>query len=358
MVTTTIIDVRAYPLEAALSSPFVIASGRLDRVQNVAVEVVLSTGTRGWGEVPILRPVTREDQAMAMSVLADVARRLRHRRIGHWRDLVSEASLGLADTPAVRCGVEMALLDAYGRLHEQPLYSVFGGVGTAVTTDITIPICAAAEAERLANSYRDLGFGTIKTKIGRAVRADLERLRSIRRGHPDCELILDVNEGYSAEIALDILRVLERKGMTPALLEQPVPRSDWAGLRRVAREGGVPVAADESCRSVDDAAWILDRGLAQVINIKLAKMGVLDALAIAEMAKLAGVGLMVGAMVETRLGCSYSAHFAAGVGGVDWVDLDTAFLLVGEPVQGGFRADGPTLHLDHVTAGHGATLNP
>jgi len=354
----TIADVRAHRLDVPLLDPFVIATGRLDRVTNVAVEVVLSTGARGWGEVPILRPVTCEDQPQAMATVIAAAQRLRGRHLEHWRHLLTDASLGLAETPAVRCGVEMALLDAYGRHHARPLYTVFGDHGATVTTDITIPICPASDAERLARAYRAQGFLTIKTKIGRAVAADLDRLRAIRRGHPECVFVLDANEGYSADVALDVLAVLAREGMTPGLLEQPVPRADWAGLGRVAREGGVPGAADESCRSVDDAARIIDEGLAQVINIKLAKVGVLGGLTIAAMAKKAGVGLMVGAMVETRLACGFGAHFAAGVGGFDWVDLDTAFLLAEDPVIGGYRAEGATLHLGHVTAGHGAMLNP
>jgi len=353
-----ITDVRGHPLNVPLLAPFVIASGRLDRVRNVAVEVVLSNGIRGWGEIPILYPVTRENQSEAMAAVRAVADRLRHRRLGHWFDLLTESSLGLAETPAVRCGVEMALLDAYGRYHQRPLYSLFGGRGASVSTDITIPICSAAEAERLARGYRARGFRIIKTKIGQAVRADLERLRAIRRGHPDCVFVLDANEGYSPDIALEVLAVLARQGMTPGLFEQPVPRSDWEGLGRVAREGGVPVAADESCRSVEDALRIIDGGLAQVINIKLAKVGVLGGLTIATMAKEAGIGLMVGAMVETRLACGFAAHFAAGVGDFQWVDLDTAFLLSEDPVEGGYRADGSILHIGHVTAGHGATLNP
>ena len=261
-------------------------------------------------------------------------------------------------TPSARSGVEMALLDAYGRHHHTPLYALFGGRGHRVTTDITIPICPAVEAEALATQYARAGFGVIKTKIGREVEADLARLRAIRRGHPGCVFVLDANEGYTADAALGLLDTLRQEGMTPGLLEQPVPRADWAGLGRVAREGGVPVAADESCRTVADAERLIAEGLVQVINIKLAKVGVLGGLAIVEMAKAAGLGLMIGAMVETRLACGFGAHFAAGLGGFDWVDLDTAFLLAEDPVRGGYMARGPVLEVGHVTAGHGATLDP
>jgi len=66
--------------------------------------------------------------------------------------------------------------------------------------------------------------------------------------------------------------------------------------------------------------------LAQVINIKLAKCGVVQALEIAEIARANGTGLMIGGMVETRIAMGFSAHFAAGLGGFDWIDLDTPLL--------------------------------
>jgi L-alanine-DL-glutamate epimerase-like enolase superfamily enzyme len=54
---------------------------------------------------------------------------------------------------------------------------------------------------------------------------------------------------------------------------------------------------------------------------------------------------MAGAMVETRLGLTAMAHVVAALGGVDWVDLDTAFLLAADPFTGGYTATGPTLTL-------------
>jgi L-alanine-DL-glutamate epimerase-like enolase superfamily enzyme len=54
---------------------------------------------------------------------------------------------------------------------------------------------------------------------------------------------------------------------------------------------------------------------------------------------------MAGAMVETRVGLLAMAHVVAALGGVDWVDLDTAFLLADDPFDGGWRFDGPRLSL-------------
>lgn len=357
MVSETRIEaLDAFPLNVPLLRPFVIASGRLDRVQNVAVRVRLAGGAIGWGEVPSLRPVTVEDQPAALAAVRDAGEWLPGRDASAWRSLAAELEDRIPQFAAVRAGIEMAVLDALTRALCVPLYVVFGGAGSSVVTDITIPICEPQEAQALAAGYRERGFTTVKTKVGLDVDADVARLLAIRAGHPGCALVLDANEGYSADEALRALAEMRAAGVEPALFEQPVARDDWEGLGRVTREGGVPVAADESCRSSADALRIAREGLAGVLNIKLAKCGVVGALEIAAVARAAGLGLMIGGMVETRLAMGFGAHFAAGHGGFEWIDLDTPLLMAEDPVRGGYTVEGPHYELSGVEAGHGGTL--
>lgn len=102
------------------------------------------------------------------------------------------------------------------------------------------------------------------------------------------------------------------------LFEQPVHRDDWKGLGHVSQiakdKYGVSVAADESCRSLVDAKKIVQESLADVINIKLAKVGVLGALEIIDLVRSSGLNLMIGGMVETRLSMGFAGHLAAGLG--------------------------------------------
>ena len=107
-------------------------------------------------------------------------------------------------------------------------------------------------------------------------------------------------------------------GVTPVLFEQPVHRDDWEGLGyvgHIARDKyGVSVAADESCQSLLDVSKIVEGNLADVINIKLSKFGVVGALDIIELAKASRLNLMIGGMVETRLAMGFAGHLAAGLG--------------------------------------------
>jgi L-alanine-DL-glutamate epimerase-like enolase superfamily enzyme len=127
--------------------------------------------------------------------------------------------------------------------------------------------------------------------------------------------------------------------------------------REAVPEAGIPVAADESCRSAHDALRIARDGFAQVVNIKLAKYGVVEAPAIAAIAGAANIDLTIGGMVETRLAIGFSAHFAAVLGGCTWIDLDTPLLLAQDSVHGGYVATGAKYDLDVDTTGHGGSLN-
>lgn len=114
-------------------------------------------------------------------------------------------------------------------------------------------------------------------------------------------------------------------GVTPVLFEQPVHRDNWEGLgyvTQIAKEKyGISVAADESCRSLHDVHKIVKENLADVINIKLAKIGVMGALEIIEVARKAGLDLMIGGMVETRLAMGFAGHLAAGFGSFRYTSL-------------------------------------
>eukprot|EP00850_Spirogloea_muscicola_P016629 SM000136S00175 [mRNA] locus=s136:99645:101238:- [translate_table: standard] len=261
----------------------------------------------------------------------------------------------------VRAGLEMALLDAFARSQGVPLWCLFGGHGHSLTTDITIPICEPGMAAQLAAAYKKKGFTTLKVKTGGKTKAgDLGRLKAIRCAFPECAVIVDGNCGYTAAEALTFLAELKGAGLLPVLFEQPTARDDWAGLTHVSRVASedfdVLVAADESCRGGQDARRLVDGQMAGVLNIKLAKSGVLGALEIIEIAKKARLGLMIGGMIETRLAMGFAAHLAAGTGSFRFIDLDTPLLLASDPVHGGYTTNGPHYELGH-SPGLGAWLS-
>lgn len=348
-----VVTLEAVPLNVPLVDPFVIANARLDTVRNVAVRAVLADGTEGWGEVGTLPPITAEDYDQAVDGVQRAAARI----AGADPEDPALASLLRDELPtfaSTRAGIEQACVDAVCRSRGVPLWRRFGDARAEVVTDITVPFCTPARAAELGALWRARGFTVLKLKVGGELGADLARIEAIGGTHPSAELVLDANEGWTADQALDAVRHLRSRGQRVLLLEQPVPRADLDGLARLTREAGVLVAADEACKSIDDVRRLARERQASAVNVKIAKSGVTEAVAMLRAAREAGLATMIGAMVETRIGTGFSAHVVAGMGGFTVIDLDTPWLMTADPVDDGPVLDGPRWILRDDVPGHGA----
>jgi L-alanine-DL-glutamate epimerase-like enolase superfamily enzyme len=224
-------------------------------------------------------------------------------------------------------------------------------------TDITIPIATLEKSVSLARGWYAQGFRLFKMKVGNDVDQDIRRLEAVHHSLPGISFIGDGNQGFSREECLAFAKGVRRFGGALVLLEQPVVRDDLDSMTAIRRDTGVPVAADESVRSLADARDVIAQSAADYINIKIMKTGVVEAVAIAEATLAAGLKLMVGGMVETRIamGCSFS--LVLGMKGFDILDLDTPLLLATDPVQGGYGYRGAQLEPWH-TSGLGITTLP
>jgi L-alanine-DL-glutamate epimerase-like enolase superfamily enzyme len=346
----SIVAVDVEPLSIPLREPFVIATGRIDATRAALVRVTVEgpDGRRatGFGEAAGLPPVTREEQPELLAEIGTVAAELRGTAFDTFGAILNRepplSNVALA-------GIETAILDAGARLARVPLYQSLASGGVTVTelhTDITLPI---ADPERMfagARAHRRAGFDTFKVKVGRDWRADLASLRAVATAVPDARFRLDANAGYTARDARALLDAALSDGLTIECFEQPCAAADLTGMAEVAAHSPIPVVADESFCGVDDLERIVNARAAQGVNLKLAKLGgPLTALWLAQRARGLGLRLMAGAMVETRVGLLAMAHVVAALGGVDWVDLDTAFLLADDPFQGGWMFDGPRIRL-------------
>ncbi|MCX5787477.1 MAG: dipeptide epimerase [Elusimicrobia bacterium] len=353
MSATTIVAVDARPLTLPMREPFEIAGGAQTRVENVVVRVRLKGGTAGFGEAAPLPAFNGETQASTLKAVRGAAPALIGEDAARPLLLARKIEERLGRLGAARAGLEMASLDAWSRRARFPLWAYFGGAETRLATDVTVAIVPPHEAARAARRIRRLGVKTIKIKIGRDPDDDVARVLAVSRAAPKARLLLDANQGYTAAQALAVLRALSRWGVKPALFEQPVAKDDWDGMARVDREGGVPVAADESVSGREDA-WRLARvRAASVVNVKLMKYGIAEAAEVAAIARAAGLGLMIGAMIESSLGLGCAAHLAAGLGGFAFVDLDTALWFTRDPMRGLKLGPGGTYDLSAVKAGVG-----
>lgn len=329
----------AAPLSVRTVDPFVIATGEVHATRSVLVRATLEGGFLGLGEGACLPPVTVEDQPDALAAIARAGPWLVGQRWSTAAELAAALRTALPDTPVARAGIELAVLDAWARKDGQPLWRWLGGTGPspALVTDMTIPILAPARMVELARQWWALGFRAFKLKVGKSIEADLAVLRAIVAEFPGATFRPDGNAGLTVDEALRYLDAAKSAGARVECFEQPCRTVQE--LEKVARSTPVPVLADESVKGLADlAAFDGTCG----VNLKIAKSGgILAALEIGRAAAHRSLPVMVGGMVESRLGMTAAAHLVAALGGTALCDLDTAWLLAEDPFTGGYVAEGP-----------------
>jgi L-Ala-D/L-Glu epimerase / N-acetyl-D-glutamate racemase len=339
-----IAKVECWPVDIPITDPFVVATGARTVAQNVFVRVTLSNGAQGYGEAAPFPEVGGENREKCLTALQQLSNALLGRSAADYKDIGRLLFEQAPTHPAARCGLEIACLDAFCRASNTPMWQFWGSADVReYESDITIPICDLDKTLSLARGWYAKGFRLFKMKVGKDVAEDIRRLEAVHKALPGITFIGDGNQGFSRKDCLTFANGIKTFGGTMVLLEQPVLRDDLDSLAAIRRETGIPVAADESVRSLKDAREIVKHAAADFINIKIMKTGVAEAVEIASFTKRAGLRLMIGGMVESRIamGCSFS--LVLGLGGFEILDLDTPLLLASDPVRGGYQYQGPRL---------------
>jgi L-alanine-DL-glutamate epimerase-like enolase superfamily enzyme len=353
MSRTTIRSVTVEPLIIPLLEPFTIATGSVAEARNVLITITLDDGSTGCGESSPFPPSTGESQETALAAAQGCATLIEGKDAAHWR-LLSKLmrSVYFSQMTAI-AAIEMALLDALTRSYGIPLFIFFGGASSSIETDMSIPMVTPEHSYELAKDIVARGIHCIKIKVGGDIRDDVARVEAIREGAPELGLLLDANQGYTANEALLCLEALDDRDIRPLMLEQPVHKDDYEGLRYVTQHTTVPIAADESAYNAANVAHLISMGAVNVINIKLMKCGFVEALDIAAVCRASHTQLMIGAMMESRLATSAAVHFVAGLGGFRYIDLDTPMLLADDPFTGGYEQRGGVYDVSGVKSGLG-----
>ena len=331
--------------------PFPIALGVMTHLDNAFVTIVLENGIEGYGEAAPIMTINGENQQTILGTLNSCREFIVGQDINNYRSIAYTLKSAFWAQSAARCAIEMALLDAYTKTLEIPFHRFLGGTETRIETDYTISLVPAEEAKKQAVKLAAEGFRVIKAKVGINLTEDIDRVMAIRDGAPDCGILIDANQGYSPKTALRFINEVTGHGIFPVMFEQPVLKTDLAGMKFVRDNTEIMVGADESVFTRADAIDVVRTGCADAINIKLMKSCIIESLDIAAVARSANLKLMIGCMVETNLGLACAVHFAAGVGGFDFIDLDPSFDSTQCPVKGG-----PVYSAPYWTIGTGRGL--
>jgi muconate cycloisomerase len=185
-----------------------------------------------------------------------------------------------------------------------------------------------------------LGIHQIKVKVGTA--DDATRLEAVRKAVGDkVELRADANAAWATDEAI---KQLQRLGQFKLrAIEQPVAAGDLAGMKQVRDATGVPVMADESLVTLDQARRLIELGACDYFNIRLSKCGGLSgSLAVAKLAQQAGIKIQLGAQVgETGILSAAGRIFAAHLPALAWAEGSFGTWLLAEDVTFENVAFGP-----------------
>src|SRR5215467_7179718 len=260
----TIGDLRVIVADIPVRRPHHMSFTTLEAVNFVFVRLETREGHVGWGEAACLGGPTWSEES-AESVAATIERYLAPWLIGcdatRIEGLRGEMARRVQGNPFARAAVEMALWDVNGRALGVPVARLLGGrvrdaVPLSWSLAVTDPDVEVAEARDLV----ERGHRIFKIKTAaHPVAHDVARVRRIREAvGPDISLRVDANQGWDRATALRAIRAMEPFGLD--FVEQPVPRWDFEGMAEIGRRVNVPIMADESCFSPQDAFAIARLG--------------------------------------------------------------------------------------------------
>jgi L-alanine-DL-glutamate epimerase-like enolase superfamily enzyme len=320
-------QIEVYHVTLGYREPFRIAPGASIESHNVVVKIDTDYDVVGWGESSPSKRVTGETAETVAKTLDKIAPKL----IGMC-PLRIEQDLEAVDSivernPAAKAAIDIALHDILGKTARKQLFMLMGGYRTEVLTDITLGIKSPKEMAEDAAKAVKKGFKALKVKVGVNPAEDVERIRLIRGAvGSGIQIRIDANQGWTPQQAIQALSKMEKFNIQFA--EQPVPAEDLKGLIKVKKNSPIPIMADESVHSPEDALRLIQTEAVDLINIKLMKSGgILKARKIAAVAETAGMPCMIGCMGESEIGIAAGAHLAAAVRNIQYADLDSDLLL-------------------------------
>ena len=229
-------------------------------------------GTRGLGYVHAI-PAISTHGAGAEAALAMLAPSLLKRRADDLAGIVEEIEARLAFNPSVKAGIDMALHDLLARRLGVPVHVLLGGrLRDRIAQSRILPIKAPAEMGAKAAQLAEEGYGQLKLKLSGDTSLDVARIAAVRdAAGSQVKLTLDPNQSYDAKQMMGAFARMERYDI--ALIEQPVPATDWAGLALLTRTLPVAIEADESAQTVHDVFRLVAERAVDVINLKVTKLG-------------------------------------------------------------------------------------
>ena len=354
-----IVTIQPILVAVPLTTPTRGVHGTTTVQRSVLVRVTTDDGVEGWGNVDPTPGYSRVTAAEIHDTVARLAPALKDADPFNLQRALAIMDSHVAEGFEAKAAIEMALLDVKGRALQVPVHSLLGGVLTHdVTLNAWIGTVPPELAAREATEWLRRGFRTAKIKVAGTGDEGIARVAAVRAAVGDrLALRVDFNESLTLAESVPFIRRLEPYALT--LVEQPIERSDIAGLAEIRRAIGIPLMADESVTGPASLIDIIRREAADIVKVKVMKQGGLGRTRqMIECAAAAGLRVVIGhgfgLTLATLAAAAVAATSAAVLPGCEAVGpLKMAGDVVGDPVN----LDGGVLRLTD-RPGLGATIDP
>lgn len=295
--------------------PFTISHGRTKTYQPSLVVVLEMGPFTGVGEAPaiVYYNITVDqmiDDLESKRSLVEKFAFTEPERYWHYLHHV------FPDNPFLVCALDMAAWDLYGKMKEKPLYELWNTPWeNTPVTDYTIGIDTI---DKMVAKMQAKPWPVYKIKLG--TEEDIQIIESLRK-HTSAKLRIDANAGWTIQEALEKISKLKALGVE--MIEQPLAKEDWKGMKILYEKSDLPLFADESCVFEKDVEKCYQ--YFHGINIKLTKCsGITPAIRMIQKARELGMQVMMGSMNESTIGSAAIANFLPQL---DHVDMDGPLLL-------------------------------
>jgi len=306
--------VRAFPYNLKFHHPFTISKGTKTHQPTLIVELE-HLGYKGYGEAPAITyyniPVEKMMEDLERKKL--FVEKFAFTEPGRYWHYLHHL---LPQNPFLVCALDIAAWDMHGKMANKPLYQFWNGdISKSPVTDYTIGIDSI---EKMIEKLKEKPWPIYKIKVGTA--HDIAIVKALRE-QTDARLRVDANAAWDLDTALALIPQLKELGVE--LIEQPLAKDNWEGMKELYKQSTVPLFADEACVSEHDV--IKCHQHFHGINIKLTKCsGITPALRMIKQARELDMQIMIGCMNESTVGSAAIAHLLPLV---DHADMDGPLLL-------------------------------
>jgi muconate cycloisomerase len=312
--------IETIPVQVPIHPERAIRSGRGNHLVSpfLLVKIHTDEGIIGLGEVSCTPGWSGEDQVTAAHFIHNfLAPLLIGENPLNVEALTQRTQRRIAHNVFTKAALEMALWDILGKAAGLPVYRLLGGpVREFVPTKFSVSGVDPAKAAEIALWAVEQGFRTMKVKVGTEPGNDVARVKAVREAvGPTVKLGVDANGGWSPRVAIQTIRQLCEEGIYFA--EQPVPALDMSWLADVRSQVSVPIIADESLYTLQDAMALVRAGAADVLSIYVGKSGGIGpARKVAAVAEAAGITCTVGSNLELGIASAAMIHLAMATPGI------------------------------------------